>query len=827
MRRWLCKRIIIITFSIFSVAHAVEPLFIASSNPPPGFEDLSQTQQSLVDVYFGNRYITSQLASFRPGFFQFSSTVEIIQSIGNINDQELIGSALSGELNANEANICRPDTGQPCQLLEPPIAGVVFDESRFRVDIFINPRFMLSRAAAIRKYLPPSDAGFAMMQTFSAAVSGSDAENRDDDYTLNGLTMLALRENSLLGSWDYSKSNHLSVTQLFGQREFEGLEYSLGLLNSEGFGLNFTSDQKMVGARISTSSNTREDGEFTGGMPVEIFLPVRGRVEIRKDGRLIASSFYEAGVQQLDTSSYPSGAYDIEIRVLDEQGNEVSRETRFFAKQYQLPPVGEWLLFAETGQVMNSTTDDILPVATQQWLSRAGLSRRLHDTLAGTVAIASTRDSALFEAGLYHLGYRYELSPSFMWSDEGSYGGQLSARTWLGSVSLGANYRHLWRDEPFEENPDRPSLLGNSFEQQSFSATTPLGSGTLGFRYSFNRSGDDQKTETQSLDYRYTLFRSSTFDISSSLSLSKTESSNIALLSFEFRFKQNRWNFNANPRFESRNDNGQSDRSESLRLSTNWADGDLYDGDLRVSGGITSDRLSKSADSSIQYANRFGRASFNILHSISDDDDITSYGGSFNTSFLTDGNVFAMGGEQVSESALVVNLSGREGDVFDVKVNGQRRGYAVAGEPSVISLSPFDQYSVVLSPAGNTLYSFDEREKQVTLYPGNVVTLDYEAIPLQLLFGRVLFKGRPVSRAKITGGLYPGNTDDIGMFQVESRSNTGALSIELDNGWVCQLPVEPLTQGYVQQMGTIELESTECKQILEGQLAITKRGDQS
>ena len=48
-------------------------------------------------------------------------------------------------------------------------------------------------------------------------------------------------------------------------------------------------------------------------------------------------------------------------------------------------------------------------------------------------------------------------------------------------------------------------------------------------------------------------------------------------------------------------------------------------------------------------------------------------------------------------------------------VNGIRRGYAVVGESSVIMLSPYEQYAVSLSAAGETLYQYDERERLVTL----------------------------------------------------------------------------------------------------------------
>ncbi|WP_299734730.1 CS1-pili formation C-terminal domain-containing protein [uncultured Endozoicomonas sp.] len=127
--------------------------------------------------------------------------------------------------------------------------------------------------------------------------------------------------------------------------------------------------------------------------------------------------------------------------------------------------------------------------------------------------------------------------------------------------------------------------------------------------------------------------------------------------------------------------------------------------------------------------------------------------------------------------------------------------------------------------AGQTLYSFDEREKAVTLYPGNVVTLDCEAIPLQLLFGRLLFNGQPLEGARINGGLYPGSTDDLGMFQLETRSDVGNLQVELDNGWICTLPVKPLDSGYVLRIGNVELAEVQCTPLLEGPLAVSQRDD--
>ncbi|MGI9277105.1 MAG: TcfC E-set like domain-containing protein [Endozoicomonas sp.] len=825
MRRWICKGTVVVAFSISVEGYTTEPLFLAASAPPPGFEDLSRPQQTQVDIYFGNRYLTSQLVTFSPGIIELASPGQVARMIGNLNDPALITEALSGEISTNPDQICPPQSSRDCGVLSPAIAGVIFDEARFRVDVYINRRFMLTRAAEVRKYLPPSDAGFAMMQNLSGAVSGNSSANSTSDYTINGLTMAAWEENSLYWSWDYSQSNHFSVNQLYGQRDFEGLEYNLGLLSSSGFGLSFTPDQPMVGGRITTSSRTREDSSFTGGMPLEVFLPVRGRVEIRKDGRLIDSGFFEAGAQQLDTSRFPSGAYDIEVRVVDEQGNELSSESRFFAKQYQLPPLGEWLFFAESGRVMTREGNAALPETTSQWINRAGASRRLMDTLSGTAAIANVGDQSLVEVGLFNLGYSYELSPSFMWSADGDQGISLNARTNLGRFSVSGNYRRLWADDDGVSNTlnDGPRLLGGAFEQHAASVSAPLLGGSLSYRYSFNQSENNSPTRTNSLDYRRSLFRTFDYDVGMSVSLSQSGDTRIGLLSFNLRYRKDRWNFRASPRAEIRESSSESNKTERIRLSASWDDGDLLSGKLRVNGGLEAGSGDDRLDSSIQYANRYGRGSLNVNHTTGVESSTTSWGGSLSTSFLTDGNVIAMGGEQRAESAVVINLDGRQGDIFDVRVNGQRRGYAVAGKPSVIPLSPFDSYRVSLSPAGETLYSFDERDKNVTLYPGNVVILDYEAVPLQLLFGRFLFNGEPLDGARINGGLYPGNTDDIGMFQLETRTDIEQLQIELDNGWVCQLPVDSLQEGYVLRMGTVELEEADCSPLLDGQLAVTKR----
>ncbi|WP_263080767.1 TcfC E-set like domain-containing protein [Endozoicomonas sp. Mp262] len=796
---------------------AGQPLFLAQAQVPPGFEELSKPQRSLVDIYYGNRYLGSQLATYTPKTIRLSNPAAIVRLISDIDDPLLITRELNGELDTNGDKVCFRQGQADCGLMEPVITSVIFDESRFRVDVFVNPRFLVTRSAEVSKYLPPSDADYSFMQNFAAAFSGTKGDNStntadSDDYTVYGTSVFAKGENSLYTSWDYSKKQHFSVDSLYGQREFEGVRYRAGLMRSEGFGLSFTSDRILTGVRLGSSDNTRADTSFSGGTPLDLFLPTRGRVEVRKDNRLIASYFLEAGSQQLDTTGFPSGAYDVEIKILDEQGNPIRTENRFFAKQFDLPPEGEWRYFMEAGQVMDRTNEETLPEMTKQLLARAGVSRRLTDTIATTVSAAVNSENSLIEAGLFNIGYGYEISPSVMVGSGGAYGVSVIGRATWNVVSLNASYRQLWNDDytVATENTDYPALLGESFRQSSYSMSAPFYNGNASYRYSDTKTGEEEATRTHTVAYRTSLYRLENLDIDMDASYSQSNDDKVALLSFNFRLRDDHWSWRATPKAQRNWRDTGNTSSERMRVAATWEDKEIFDSTVRADFGAEAGTGDERYDARLEVGNSWGRGDLALNHVVGNSNTTTSYSASFRSSFMTDGSHVALGGEHSADSALMVNVNGEDGDVFDVKVNGQRRGYAVVGRPSLVPLNPYEQYTVTISPVGTALYDFDERERKVTLYPGNVVSLDYDAVALQLLFGRLVQGGEPVYGAQIKGGLRPADSDDYGLFQLELRTDKKMIDVVLEDGKVCELPIPEKRQGNVLRMGTIDLARSDC-----------------
>ncbi len=63
------------------------------------------------------------------------------------------------------------------------------------------------------------------------------------------------------------------------------------------------------------------------------------------------------------------------------------------------------------------------------------------------------------------------------------------------------------------------------------------------------------------------------------------------------------------------------------------------------------------------------------------------------------------------------------------------------------------------------------------------------------------------------------------MIQLEAGSDVRSLQMELEKGLICPPSVKNMDEGYVLQMGTIDLADAECTSVLEGELAVSKRDD--
>jgi len=108
------------------------------SGPPPGFEQLEEPRELVVDVYFGGRKIGEAFASSTEGRLRFRNPQEILAEIPNVKADDALLAALSGELPTNSGLVCSKTNEGKCGSMAPDVASIIYDEDRFRADLFVQ-----------------------------------------------------------------------------------------------------------------------------------------------------------------------------------------------------------------------------------------------------------------------------------------------------------------------------------------------------------------------------------------------------------------------------------------------------------------------------------------------------------------------------------------------------------------------------------------------------------------------------------------------------------------------------------------------------------------
>ncbi len=786
---------------------------------PPGFEALFEDRTSLVDIYYAGRYIGSAMATFNPDTIHFENPAALVEKMPNLLSPELINKALTGELPTNQEFRCYYQGQRNCGVLEPETAGVIFSEDNFRADIFVNQYLLSVQEATADKYLPASDSGFSYLQTLNYAFTGTEDDTNEED-NLFTTSLFSYRENAIRMDANYSDDKEsyesdFQIDTLVGQRDWRGIRYLGGYFQTINEDLRFTRESGVAGIRIGTSLDTREDQRQSAGREIQVFLQSRGEVSIFKDGRLVSTRIYDAGNQILDTADLPGGSYDIELRIRDAGGER--NETMFYVKNASLPPAGDPRYFVELGRVTEYSDNQTLPETIDLYLLRGSINTRLNYNNSVITGLSTTEDDTVAELGWFGLGNHYEVLVNTAFARHNRYGLNAEARFNFRRAWLTTNYRKIWDDssgfDPLTDDPDYGdlNLIGDEQEQLSASLSFPVSAANVSFgsRYLDREDSDSVTDYHASVDLE--VFRMRDSNIRFRLQYNHNDTDDFVVASLNWRMGKDHWSLQVTPEYEYNDIDGDSDNFSRLGASANWDSRDKFSSDLRAGVTANIDDDFNAYGANADWGGRYGRARGQVEHVDRDKGGSTTrHNGNLATSFmLTDGSAM-MGGKDQNQAAVIIDLKGGAEDVFfDVLVNGGRRATARPGKKSVVSLRPFETYRISLRPRGDQFVYFNDKEYSVTLYPGNVVKLDWEADVVNIVFGRIKDQhGKPVANALLSGVAGVATTDDYGLFQAEVKTSAKSIGVETRNQQ-CQLtlPEYTLRKG-IATLGTLHCEMT-------------------
>ncbi len=766
------------TFLLLTILGS-SPNYAAEGWVPPGFESLSEPQTTAIDVYYGGYFLTTTMARFDHSALTFVDSKVIVQRIPDILNPEEIELLLGRPLPLNAELLCHSEFQLDCGELQPADIGIIFDRANLRVWLFMHPELLVTRQAQERKYLPRSSGELSMYSENSLFFSDTGLESTS--YNLANYTQLALAENRLQIRSNLTDAG-IELDTLALSREFSGRRVSLGLLREDASNSSFMQSEQYVGFALQSSLETRTDLDQIQGSQIELFLNTRSRVEIYRDGRLYDTHYYNIGNQVLDTSSLPSGSYDIEIRITDAAG-EQRIEQRFFTKNSRMAPSDQNLYFLQAGKLLGPT--DEIADSNQQEFFRAGFAKRLTDSVGADIGVSLTPDSTLLEAGLFKQGENYQFHAGIAHEDNGSTGFTTDLRFALNKITANLNLRRLFAGKS-------DSQLGSAFTQiaASLEYRTPIG--PIGLFYRNNSRSDEFSATNMGLRWRSQMRELGKGNLTASFELSRNDSDLLAAFTLNYRFNGDRRSssYSAQAQYENR-ERGNARHAFRGSAESRWniARGNDNQFSLRAERSTQS-----SLEGRLELAGRLGSADVSTRYNM--DSSRAEFYGRLSSSFAATRESSAVGGQRRGDSVLLVEVDGVPSHHnFEVLVNGSPRGQLSSNETLLLPVSPFETYDISLKTLGDSIVNLDARHYRKTVYPGNVIDLTWQATEVVIAYGRILDSANnPVSNALLGNVMGLATTDSNGYFQVEIDRHTDTLEVR-KGGQTCRIALEDQTRN--------------------------------
>jgi Mat/Ecp fimbriae outer membrane usher protein len=776
---------------------AHEAFSLQSVGVPAGFADLATPRQAFVDVYFGARKIGETKIESWPGYLRFANPDAIARLIPNAKLSSELTDALSDDLPANEDRACPKGVSKGCGLLAPNLVGVIFDQDRFRVDLFLNPQLLELSNAADDLYLPTPTAPLSLTSSIGFALSGSSTTN--PVYNVQNRSVVAFRNARVRTDSSYARGFGSVIDNAVVELDRPGFRYSAGLFWAPG--LDLTGQRRILGVGVATQLDTRADRDEIRGTPLVLFLSQPARVELFIDGRLVGSAVYEAGNNVIDTSTLPDGSYEIVLRV-NEVNGAVREERRFFAKNAQVAPVGQPLYFAYAGMLANTRRHRPVSVSNDLFY-QVGTARRLSDAIAVDVSFTGTPNRPLVEAGGWFLSRFGRMRAAALVSPSGDHGAILQLLSGqAGPLAVNFDLRRIWSHNntplvplsnhinTFRADDIVDSNIANgSYTQISGSIGYRFGSAYLAVTGSFRKDGDGSDFNVGP-NFNWPLVTRHALQISFQADAQVTRKTTAAYVGFRMLFTSaglSLFSTGGRRAFSDRTAHGSSLRYNGVGSVTA---GYSYQDELTqasVQGGLDRDAdLTRARASALLYS-RFGNARAEISQGIQGDKrtqySLTMQGGAV---LNRDDAMFS--GRNLEESALVISVDGASRNTqFDVLVDERSRGRVRSGGRLPLFLQPYRSYKVRLRPVDGAAVWFDSSAREYTLYPGNVQHVHWQAEQLITVFGRALrSNGTPVADAVVTSKRGLGQSDVNGYFQVEVVPNE-SLSFRTAAGNSCDV----------------------------------------
>lgn len=349
---------------------------LTHSDVPAGFESLVDGQVERLEVRIAGTSLGLHPVLVRPDSLHFEDVAQLAQNMvdaGVTAPPEALLVALNAQLPANRHLACGDAAvvETQCGYIATEQVAAIFDESKGVVELFANPAWLPSASARRSRWVAPTPAVNALVHRHGFNYSDN-ADYRA--FSANGIGALGMGQRGHIGfEWQYAHNRREDASEsrfafddAYYRHDFDRSHYvQAGRMDMHGlasplggsFQLALMPLGRIDGVRAGTTLAWIDQEQAGQGTPVSIVLSQRARVDAFRGSQLLSTSYLDAGMQAIDTRTFPVGSYPVTLRVI-ENGRETRSETVAFSRTGgEGLGSDQWQWFAQGGRVVDVPGD--------------------------------------------------------------------------------------------------------------------------------------------------------------------------------------------------------------------------------------------------------------------------------------------------------------------------------------------------------------------------------------------------------------------------------------------------------------------------------------
>lgn len=697
------------------------------------------------DLYVAGRFKGDIPVSYTDNWSMLANAKAGIEKLPKVKDTTRLKQLLEGKIEGHTRSLT-------------DIGSIHIDPHTFRVDISLSPKMLFAqRLAQPGRLAPPSD-HFSLRQGMNLNAT-SQFNGSAGDTTLRHHTQASQGHTRAEWQGNITRGEGYTLDTLTASHDISDGTVSAGLLQTKG--QTFALSHDIYGLAYETISEIHANNSLLQGSRVEVFVPSRARVEVFKDGsRLLFTRILDFGLQELDTSSFPTGSYNITIKITEADGT-THEESQLFNKSSRLVPRNKPIYTVQAGYARDDV--DLIDVP----IYLLGMRNRISDNLELGASIYGSEGFASLESTLNGLWRNYQFNTSFSLTNKKD-------------TAINGFIRAEWQPWNWHAGFTR-TLTGH---EQSNSEVNLLASNRNSYNAGISRqfdnisaslSGNRNKSgDSSSYSYgprlRWNAYREGNHAVTLAGHFLKTDGGLNTGVNLSYNWRGDDWSSQTNIERNRQNKEDIATVRNTLRYSNRPYNAKGFEADITTSARQQEGK-SGDMDAEALYVGSQATLRGFARTTMGANGHTRSAGIEAESSFILfgDGKVDIAPNIETGSILLAEMIGNTDEQEMTVVVNGSPKGNIVAGEVLPINLPPYREYEVTLrAPDDGEIVQFNRKPHTFTLFPGNTVHNSWQVHKAVLVVTKIIdATGQPVRWAPVEGLSETAFTDRDGNVELE------------------------------------------------------------